>query len=83
MDSTLSSLRKELHAKLRDVGYRLDGTRDPETMRTLITQRKRLQASLAVVEASIARIRVGKITRLLADEPTPPQGPHRRFEVPF
>ena len=71
MDSTLTSLRRTLHSKLRDVGYRLDGTRDPQEMKELIGTRRRLNASLAVVEASLARIRVQSLFR---DEPAPWQG---------
>jgi hypothetical protein len=74
MDSTLTSLRATLHTKLRDVGYRLDATRDPDTMKALISSRKRLQASLAIVEDSLARVRVANVTRIVRDEPTPFQG---------
>jgi hypothetical protein len=55
-DRTVTSLRRELHRKLTIVGHQLDSTRDPEIMRALISQRKRLQASLAVTEASITRV---------------------------
>jgi hypothetical protein len=61
MESTLTALRRDLQAKLRDVGYRLDGTRNPDEMKALISRRKRLQASLAIVEASIARVMVSRI----------------------
>jgi len=61
MDCTLTALRKSLHSKLRDIGYRLDGTRDPDVMRELIGTRRRLNASLAVVEASLARVRVANL----------------------
>jgi hypothetical protein len=61
LDTSLTELRRTLHAKLRDTGYRLDGTRDPDEMKALISQRKRLQASLAVTEATLTRVMVNRI----------------------
>jgi len=57
MDTTLTALRRDLNAKLTAVGNRLDQARDPAEMAAAITERKRLNASLAVAEAAIARCR--------------------------
>jgi hypothetical protein len=63
METTLTALRRDLLRRLREVGEVLDTTRDPDRMREAISQRKRLAAQLAIVEDSLARIRVDRMTR--------------------
>ncbi len=61
MDTTIKALYRDLSRKLVEVGNRLDTTKNPEEMKALITHRKRLRVSLAVVEASLARVRVANL----------------------
>ncbi len=51
MNTTLSHAKQELADRLVELGKRLDNETDPETMKALISQRKRDRAALAVLRA--------------------------------
>lgn len=50
-DCTLTEAKNRLADRLTELGRRLDSEKDPETMKALISQRKRDQAALAVLRA--------------------------------
>ncbi len=51
MDCTLNKAKQELVNRLVELGKRLDSATDPETMKSLIGERKRDQAAVAVLRA--------------------------------
>ncbi len=63
MDTDLKSLKRDLTAKLMECSRRLNAASTPEEMKAAVAERRRLSASMSVVNASLDRVRLDNTAR--------------------